>query len=61
MTDGWRISGEIDLRQISLYITDKMSTLVQVRQQAIAWAYVDQNLCCHTTSVGHSDIANPNV
>ena len=41
--------------------SDNKSTLVQVmlgavRQQAIAWANDDQNLCHHIASPGHNEL-----
>ena len=42
-------------------LTIEKSTLVQVmlgtlRQQAITWANVDPNLCCHMASLGNNEL-----
>ena len=42
-------------------LTDDKSTLVQVmlgsvRQQAITWASVDPDFCCHIASLGHNEL-----
>ena len=62
MIDGWGISCEIALLWMSLDFTDDQSTLVQVmawavRQQAITWANVDPDLCCHMASLGPSELS----
>ena len=61
MIDGWGISCEIALIWMSLDFTGDQSTLVQVmagalRQQAITWANVDPDLCCHMASLGHIEL-----
>ena len=66
MIDGWSTSCEIALRWIPLDLTDAESILVQVmawclmlgavRQQAITWANVDPDLCCHMASLGHNEL-----
>ena len=58
--DVWGIPCEIALILMSLDFTDDQSTLVQVmvgavRQQAITWANVDQDLCCHMASLGQNE------
>ena len=59
--DGWGISCEIAIIWISLDFTDDQSTLVQQvniawRHQAITWANVDPDLCCHMVSLGHNEL-----
>ena len=44
-----------------LDVTGDKSTLVQVmlgavRQQAITWANVDPDLCCHMMALGHNEL-----
>ena len=56
MIDGWDIFCEIALRRMSLDLTDDKSTLVQVRQQAIAWANVDPDLCHQMASLGLTEL-----
>ena len=59
----WGISCEITLIWMELDLTDDQSTLVQVmawcqaiRQQAITWANVYPDLCCHMVSLGHNEL-----
>ena len=63
MINGWCISCEIVPRWISMDCSDGKSTLVQVmawavRQQAITWANVDPDLCCHMASLGHNELTH---
>ena len=58
--DGWGISCKIALLWMSLDFTDDQSMLVQVllcavKQQAITWANVDPDLCCHMMSLGQNE------
>ena len=57
--DGWGISCEIALKWLSQDRTDDKSPLVQVmatKQQAITWAHIGPDLCCHMASLGHKKL-----
>ena len=49
----WGIYCEIAFRWLSLGLTDNDSTLAQ---EAITWAIIDPNLCCHVVSLSHNEL-----
>ena len=57
------VSCEIALMWIPQDFTDDWSILVQVmvgaaRQQAITWANIDPDFCCHMVSLGHNELTH---
>ena len=61
--DGWCISCEIALGWMPLKLIDGKSTLIQimlgtVRQQAMTWTSVNQDIRLHMVSLGHNELTH---